>query len=152
MEIIEEAKQEEKVTVEAFGTGKTGFIDLPIDKEEGKQNAPEPDSIMDEPEEVAEVSALSPQTYSFPETDTRDYKEGKSTKPKTMQDLLLASIQKSELIGISPKKEQSLVEQDPPKQQSVSPPPSQTPVTIDDLLGETVSQSATTAAKTDYTK
>lgn len=27
LEIIEEAKPEEKVTVEAFGTGKTGFID-----------------------------------------------------------------------------------------------------------------------------
>jgi len=62
------------------------------------------------------MPASSPQTFSFPENETRDYKEGKSTKVKTMQDLLMASIQKSELIRISPKKEQSLVEQDAPKQ------------------------------------
>lgn len=58
---------------------------------------------------------LSPQKIQFTENETRDYKEGKSTKVKTMQDLLMASIQKSELIRISPKKEQYLVDQDAPK-------------------------------------
>lgn len=92
-ELPEEAQEinaaieaEDTVTVEAFGKGKTGFIDVP--------EAPEDAPILDLTIAEEEVAAASPQTYSFPDTDNRDYKEGKSTKPKTMQDLLLASTQK----------------------------------------------------------
>lgn len=107
---MEEVKVEVKPTVEAYGIGKTGFIDVPVKLEETKCSAPIALVSQNQTEKEIEVQELSQQIYPFPETDSRDYKEGKSTKPKTMQDLLLASNQRSELIRISPKKDHALAE------------------------------------------
>ena len=86
---------------------------------------------------------------SFPDSKP-DYREGKSTKPKTMKDFSLSTeLQKSELLRVSPTKDSDLVDQSPVKQFSKSPSPSQQ-VTIEDLLGE-ANADTKTCGKTDNT-
>jgi hypothetical protein len=75
-------------------------------------------------------------SYSFPDDRIDKYKEGKTSKPKTMKDLLSDNLGPEEQKSEAPRK--SPMKASPPKQQH----------TLDDLLGESVSF-ATAPSKTE---
>ena len=131
--------------VEAHGKGKSGFIEIEMKDEQEKvpEAKVEPEVILEtkpsEPELVMEVEALHAEAVFAPEVDQRDYKEGKTTQPKTMKDLLTD-------LAVEQQNSANDLDQQLQKTSSVSPPPSQVPavMTIDDLLDEPVFQPAKT--------
>lgn len=110
---------------------------------EAEEAKVEPEVILEtkptEPELVMEVEALHAEAVFAPEVDQRDYKEGKTTQPKTMKDYM------SDL-AVEQQNSSNDLDQQQQKSRSVSPPPTQVPavMTIDDLLDEPMFQPAKT--------